>query len=110
MTRSVVAPTKRSDARIPIEFPFADQLQFGETISGQAVTCVVSSGTDPTPSNVLFGAPTLSGTNVTQVVTAGVEGVIYQLVCAVTGSLGHIYTKGAKLAVVNDPEAFNEAI
>lgn len=109
MTRAVITPAKQSDGKIPIKFPFADQLQFGETISGQTVTCVVFSGTDDLPSNVLFGSPTLSGTTVTQIVTGGVVGVIYDLTCAVTGSGGHIYTKGTRLAIVNNPGAFNAA-
>lgn len=106
MTRDVIVPSKRSDEKIPVSFPFGDQLQFGETISGQAVTCVVYTGEDASPSAVLYGAPSLSGSVVTQVVQAGVPGTIYQLVCVVTASGGHTYSKNAKLAIANAPDTF----
>lgn len=110
MTRAVIAPSKRSDATVPVHFPFADQLEFGESISGQVVTAVVFSGEDPSPENILFGSPTLANNTVTQIVTGGVPGVIYQLVAVATTSNDNMYTKGAKLAIVNEPESFNAGV
>jgi hypothetical protein len=106
MTRVVLVPAKRSDATVPVEFPFADQLEFGETIAGQVVTCQVFTGDDSAPENVLSGPPTLSDTTVSQIVTGGVPGVIYQLVAIVTTSNSNMYTKGARLAIVDEPAAF----
>lgn len=106
MTRAIVVEPKRSDEKVPVTFPFGDLLLFGETISGQAVTCVVFTGEDENPENVLFGGPSVSGVAVTQIVEGGVPGTIYQLICAVTGSGGHVYTKGAKLAIVNSPASY----
>ena len=109
MTRVVIIPSKRSDAQVPVHFPFADQLEFGETISGQVVTCVVFTGTDANPSAVLFGSPTMANNTVTQVVTGGVPGTIYQLVAMATTSNANMYSKGARLAIVDEPEAMYEA-
>lgn len=106
MTRAVIVPSKRTDDTIPVQFPFADQLEFGEVISGQAVTCVVFTGTDANPSEVLEGAPTTDGTTVTQIITGGVVGNIYQLVALVNTSNANIYSKSARVAIINEPEAF----
>lgn len=106
MTRNVIAPSKRSDATVPVEFSFMDQLAFGELISGQVVTCSVFTGADANPSAILDGAPTANGTVVTQVITAGVPGVIYQLVALVNTTASNIYSKSAMLAIVDTPEAF----
>ncbi len=107
MTRNVIVPAKRSDATIPVDFAFADQLEFGETIAGQVVTAKVFTGTDSAPSAILYGSPTLSGTTVQQVVTDGVAGNIYQLVALVTTSKSNMYSKSAKVAIVNEPEAMS---
>lgn len=106
MTANAVFPSKRPEEKFPVQFQFGDQLQFGETISGQVVTCVVFQGTDPDPEDVLFGAPTLSGQVVSQVVQGGVGGVVYTLVCAASGSTGTIYTKSGSLAILSDPIGF----
>ncbi len=103
--RSVIVPSKRLAEKLTVVFPFGDQLLFGEVISGALVTCVVSVGTDATPANVIFGAAVVSGKNVSQVVTGGVAGVVYELVCAASGSTGTTYAKTAKLAVVDNPRA-----
>lgn len=106
MTRAVILSSKRVEETIVVSFPFQDVLQFGETINNQVVTCTVFSGIDPAPAGVILGAATLSGTTVLQQVTAGLPGVIYQLVAAASGSGDHVYTKGAKLAVINDAGLF----
>ena len=106
MTSVTIIPSKRPEEKFPVQFQFADQLQFGETISGQVCTCVVFQGEDANPSAVLFGSPTLSGTVVSQVVQGGVAGVVYVLTCAASGSTGTIYTKGGPLAILSDPQSF----
>lgn len=106
MTSSVIVPSKNTGSRVPISYPFADQLQFGETITGVSIQIVVYSGVDPAPATMLFGAASVNGTTVTQVFSGGIDGVIYETTALVTGSAGHIYSKGAKLAIVNSPEAF----
>lgn len=107
MTSSVILPAKSSNETFPVKFPFQDQMEFGESISGQVVTCSVFSGTDPNPSAVILGAATLQGTTVVQVVTGGLPGVIYQLVALANTSNENLYSKDGKLSIVNAPANFN---
>lgn len=84
-------------------FDFASSMTVGETISTQVVTAAVYSGNDPAPAGVISGAAAVQ--NVTQVVqlfTAGVLGVIYALTCTITTSLGQTLRQIAYLAIYPD--------
>jgi len=83
----VILPAKRQGETINQQFDFLSQLAVGETISTKVTTCSVFSGVDASPSSVINGAATNSGSIVTQSLTGGVVGVIYQIVCTVTTSL-----------------------
>lgn len=63
-----------------------DNLATGETISSATVTATVHSGTDATPSAIISGAVTISGSTVTQKIIGGVSGVVYKLRCSATTS------------------------
>lgn len=80
-------------------FDFISRLAIGETISSATVTASVYTGVDASPSAILSGSASISGTQVTQMVTAGVVGVIYQLSCAATTSAGKILLLQGLLAV-----------
>jgi hypothetical protein len=69
-------------------FDFVSKLAVGETISTGSVVATVYSGVDATPASLVSGAASLSGTKVTQQITGGVAGVIYQLLCTITTSAG----------------------
>ena len=69
-------------------FDFLDLLNPGETITGAAVTVTVSVGTDGVPSAMLSGSASISGTQVSQMITGGITGNTYHLECAITTSLG----------------------
>lgn len=73
-----------------LTFTFGGELAVGETISSAAVTAAVYSGTDATPSSVISGAASISGTNVTQLISGpgGEVGVTYALTCLAVTSLG----------------------
>jgi hypothetical protein len=84
-------------------FDFTSSLAVGEVISTQVVTATVYSGNDPSPSSLISGAAAVQ--NVTQVIqlfTAGVVGVIYSLVCKITTSFGQTLEQMAYLAVIPD--------
>lgn len=83
-----------------VPFDFASRLGVGVTISTQAVACAVYSGVDASPSSMISGSATASGTIVTQKVTAGTVGVMYQLACTITTSDGQTLVMTAFLAVV----------
>lgn len=91
----------------PYVVNFSDRLQFGETINGAAVSISVFSGTDPSPSSMLSGTTSYDASgNVTQVLTGGVVGVIYNIVYVVTGTASHNYVKVGQLAVISDSDPF----
>lgn len=103
----LISPAKSADETIPVVFNFLDQLEFGETITGAAMSAVVSSGTDASPSAILDGLPTVATPTVTQSITAGVVGVIYIVVCTVTGSNSHVYTQEVRIAVITPGGLFS---
>ena len=99
MSQVVEFPLKQADATVPLTFDFTSELPSGVTVSAATTTCTVWSGTDASPQSVVDGAASISGTVVTQVVTGGVNGVIYLLECKATGSDGNIYPLQGYLAV-----------
>ena len=70
------------------------------TISTAVITSTVYSGTDASPSSMISGSATISGYNVTQKITGGVLGVVYQLLCTITTSDGQTLQMPGFLAVV----------
>jgi hypothetical protein len=80
-------------------FDFAQSLAVGETISSQSVTAVVYSGTDASPSSIISGAATSSGSQVTQTITGGVVGVTYVLACVITTSASKTFVLDGYLTV-----------
>jgi hypothetical protein len=99
---TVLFGTKALGETNPYVFNFSDRLQFGETVTGAAVSLVPASGIDPDPSAMLVGSPTFTATTVTQNITGGVVGVIYSIACTVTASNAHNYVKQGSLAVIAD--------
>jgi hypothetical protein len=84
-------------------FDFVAQLAIGETISTQAVTASVYQGTDPNPAALIHGAAAVQNiTQVVQMVAPLVLGVIYELLCTVTTSLGQTLKQSGYLAVIPD--------
>ena len=84
-------------------FDFISSLQPGETIASQSVTASVYSGLDPNPGALVSGAASVqSVTQVWQLITGGVVGVIYELLCTITTSLGQTLSISAYQAVIPD--------
>ena|ERR1035437_595086 len=84
------------------KFDFTSDLAVGETISSQSVAAIVYSGTDASPSAIVNGSATASGSIVTQSVHAGVVGVLYELLCTITTSASQTLLKSGYLAIVPD--------
>ncbi len=101
MSRVVLPPKLAGDIK-NVQFDFTSSLAIGETISTQAVTASVFSGTDAAPGNIIRGAASASGNIVTQKLTGGVVGVLYELLCSITTSLGQTVQLAAHLAVTQD--------
>lgn len=98
----IIIPPKMQGAVDTIVFDFASLLGIGETISTKSVAASVYSGTDASPSSIISGAASSSGTQVSQLITGGVVGVIYKLLCTITTSAGETLQLSAFLAVVPD--------
>jgi hypothetical protein len=81
-------------------FDFSPVLGTGETIT--AATCVVEvkEGTDSSPSSILVGSASYSGSKATQRISGGLDGVIYRLEMTVTTSATNVYTLVGDLPVI----------
>jgi hypothetical protein len=84
---------------VTIGFELADILDTGETLLAVSVAAAVVSGTDPTPSAILFGAAEIDGSIVRQAVQAGVDATRYRLSFTIDTSLGNRYVEPAMLDV-----------
>jgi hypothetical protein len=84
----LVFPAKAPSEILTLTFPFLSRLAVGETISSATVSATVYSGTDASPSAILSGGTTISGSEVKQKVTGGVLGVTYLLTCSAVTSTG----------------------
>lgn len=87
-------PTKDPSGIINVTFDFSDLSS--STPSAATVTNSVYQGTDTTP--LVIGSNSISGTVVTQPITGGTAGMIYDLRCTATIG-GNSYVKGKVLAV-----------
>ena len=99
MSRTVIGGKYVAETRKET-FDFISQLASGETISSAATTAVVYSGTDATPSTILSGAASISGTQVTQTLTGGVAGVTYMLTVVANTSTGQSLNLTAFLVII----------
>lgn len=86
MTGRVTFQGKLQGETISVKFDFSSQLASGETISTQVVVATVYSGTDASPSAIVSGSASASGNVVSQAITAGTVGVVYELRCTITTS------------------------
>ena len=98
----LVIPAKKLGETVVIPFDFISRLAQGETITAAVCLCSTYTGVDPNPSAVISGSATISGTVVNQLITAGVLGVIYELLARATTSLGQVIELSAYLVIVPD--------
>lgn len=81
---------------------FVNEIPAGDSISTKSVVASVYSGTDASPSSLISGSATSSGTIVTQNLTAGTLGVMYKLTWTVVTAGGLMLVKTGFLAVIPD--------
>lgn len=103
MTDRVILAPKTTSEGVNVPFDFISRLGSSETISTQVVTCTVWSGVDASPSSMISGSASHSGSVVTQLVIGGVAGVTYYLLCTITTSLGQTLSLAAFLTVLPTP-------
>lgn len=83
-----------------IKFDFTTEAGAEAILSAQTVTCVVVSGTDPSPDNVKLGLPTIDGPFVVQKVQPGVVGCVYKLRALASDATGLRHAVSSRLSVV----------
>ncbi len=101
MTSRVIHASKAVGETKKLTFDFLSELGVTETISSAPVTAAVFSGTDATPSAIVSGSSSISGSVVTQAITAGTAGVTYLLTCTATTSASQVLIIQAYLSVVS---------
>lgn len=101
MVARLLLSAKTSGETISVPAFFA--LLTGETISSAASSASVHMGNDPAPAGVLSGSPSISGSTVTQLVTAGVPGTVYSISLTATTNQSRVLTIFGFVAVVGDP-------
>lgn len=83
MSRIVLPPKLLNDTRT-YTFDFSSMLGSGESISAATCTCLVYSGSDPSPSSLVNGSASISSPLVSQSFTGGTLGTIYEVRCVAT--------------------------
>lgn len=99
-TLNLEFPAKVTSSTIILKADFAALVDVGVTLSAPVVTATVYSGTDASPSSIISGSASVSGTIVSQKITAGTEGVTYTLVWQATSSDGQTLIMTGFLVVV----------
>lgn len=84
-------------------FDFVSSLATGETISTATCTASVFSGLDATPSGIISGVASISGTKATQKLTGGVNGTIYKVMMTITTSTSNTLVLSGYVAVTTNP-------
>jgi hypothetical protein len=132
MSGRLIFNGKRQSETVLESFPFTGALGTTETITSATVTASVYSGNDPYPQGIIAGAgtpitaengtvlsaengqillidpapaanpPTISGQTVTQLITGGVVGTIYELSCLARTSLSQVRGVYGYYAIVPD--------
>jgi len=100
MTSRIIYDAKAVGETKKLTFDFLADLGVTETISSAPVTAAVYSGTDATPSAIISGSSSISGSVVTQAITAGTSGVTYTLTCTATTSASQVIIITAYLSVI----------
>ena len=99
MTKAIFEGKRAGETRL-LAFDFGSLLAAGETVSTQTVAATVYTGTDASPSGVISGSATASGSVVSQKVTGGTAGNIYNLICTITTSAGQTLKIAGLLAIL----------
>ena len=83
-----------------LTFDFGTLLASGETISSASVVGSLYSGADTSPSSIISGSASISGTQVSQLVIDGEVGTAYLLTCTVVTSSGQSLVRTGLLVVI----------
>lgn len=96
----VLLPSKTALESENFTFDFTSRLAAGETLSSASCAATVYSGVDASPQAIISGPSSISGAKVTQLIVAGVEGVIYDVACTALTSFGQTLVLPGFLTIV----------
>lgn len=82
-------------------FDYSPVLGTTETILSATCTVEVKEGTDANPNAIKVGSPSISGSQVAQRISGGLDGVIYRLQMTATTSATNVYTIVGDLPVLS---------
>jgi hypothetical protein len=91
MTYRTILEPKTAAVPFYAVFDFATYLAIGETISSAITTATCYSGSDTSPSSIISGSASISGSQVTQTIVNGVVGTTYLLTCTMVSSTSKTY-------------------
>lgn len=85
-----------------ISFDFTNRLGASEVLLSAVIVVGLASGTDPDPSDLLNGSPTVSsdGKSITQSVAPTLSGNIYNLTCLATSDANQFPKQQGYLAIL----------
>lgn len=99
MTKAIFDAKRAGETRL-LTFDFGSMLAASETLSTYSTAATVYTGTDASPSAVISGSASVSGSVVSQKVTGGTAGNIYNLICTVTTSASQTLKVAGLLAIL----------
>lgn len=100
MTRRFTLDDMDAAEKLPIVFPFEDELDAGETITGAVLSVALEGGVDATPAQHLDGAMLVQSGRVIQRVYGRIAGNTYATRCVASTSTGNVRVRIAVQRVV----------
>lgn len=100
MSRRYTLDSMDAAERLPVIFPFDDELDEGETLTGAVLLVVLESGVDASPSLHLDGAMLVQPTRVVQRLHGRIPGNVYATRCEATTSSGNVRVRIAVQQVI----------
>lgn len=95
-----VLPAKTPTEAKVVTFDFANVVS--GTINTPTVAKATLVGTDPAAAGLTLSAPSVSGTDILVLVSAGLNNCTYSLICTVNDSGGQVHQDGASLTTTTD--------
>lgn len=92
-------PAKTPTEQKFVTFDFTTEAVAGNTLSGPSVAKALLSGADPGAASMTIGSVVAVGLQVQALVSGGVDGAVYQLICTTTASNGEVHQIIARMAV-----------
>ena len=91
--------SKDPEEIIELGFEFAAIIEAAETITSASFDVSVLSGSDATPTAMLYGSPIIAGTVVSHKISGGVDGCTYRIECTANTSANNKYIETGSIKI-----------